>query len=130
VSSDTDRYGPQTEQIEDLFGLLGAATGEQLQQIAVTGADAYAIACDSAYDTAAYATNADAIYASYAAAYAYAVDVADADVYADTYADVVAYAAVALAVRHLISEDGFTWEHYRTLTEPVAFVLGALHPED
>jgi hypothetical protein len=126
VSSDTERYGPQTEQIEDLLGRLEAATGEQLQQIAVTGADAYASACDAATDAAADAADVYAD-AAYAATYDVAVDVVGA--YADT-AEAAADAAYALAIRHLISEDGFTWEHYRTLIDPVASVLGALHPED
>jgi hypothetical protein len=127
VSSDTERYGPQTEQIEDLLGRLEAATGEQLQQIGVVGGGA---ACDAATDAVA-AYDADVyVDAAYVATYDVAVDVADGDVYGDTYADAVADAAYALAIRHLISEDGFTWEHYRTLTDPVAFVLGALHPED
>jgi hypothetical protein len=128
---DIDHYGPQTEQIEDLIARIEVATGEQLRQIAVVYDDdcatvAYAAAAHVIARTAAHTVAIAASDAAYLAA-------SDAAHFADTgtdTADAVADAAYALAIRHLISEDGFTWEHYRTLTDPVAFVLGALHPED
>lgn len=39
-------------------------------------------------------------------------------------------AAAALAVRDLISADGFTQEHYDILTRPWATVIGKVHPDD
>jgi hypothetical protein len=136
---DTDRYGPQTEQIEDLIARLEAVTGEQLQQIAAAAADADAaraayaaarvlppvrasvpVTYATRAATAARAVAAHATYATRAAAAARAAYATRA----------VARAAYALAVRHLISENGFTRGHYRTLTDPVASVLGALHSED
>jgi hypothetical protein len=126
---DIDHYGPQTEQIEDLFVRIEMATFEQLQQIAVVYDDdratvAYAAAAHVIARTAVHVVAIAASDAAYLAA-------SDAAHFADTdIADAVADAAYALAIRHLISEDGFTREHYRTLTDPVASVLGALHPED
>ena len=40
------------------------------------------------------------------------------------------YAALALATRHLIGQHGYTSDHYLVLTNPVANVLGTLHPDD
>ncbi len=39
-------------------------------------------------------------------------------------------AAVALIVRDLITSDGFTQEHYDTLTLPWRLVVGPIHPDD
>ncbi len=39
-------------------------------------------------------------------------------------------AAVALVVRHLIGQHGFTQEHYDLLTGPWRNVIGPVHPDD
>lgn len=45
-------------------------------------------------------------------------------------ADSARAAALALSVRDLIGEHGFTQEHYDTLTKPWRVVIGVPHPDD
>ena len=133
-----DRYGPQTEQILQLIERLRNATPEQLQAIAdaydiaisgnataVGGVVEVVVAIDvgdgSVRDTAM--DGADATYAATIHDDTHAHDVAHA-----AYAAYVA--AYALAIRDFAGADGFTWEHYKTLTDPVTSVLGPIHPDD
>ena len=44
--------------------------------------------------------------------------------------DAVVKAALALAIRDLIGQDGLTQTLYDTLTRPWASVIGPVHPDD
>ena len=113
-----ERYGPQTTQIEALLDRARNLTDKEAQELqaawdadrnawysarAARGA-AWAAARDAAWDAAE-----DAQYAAESAAWAarYAWD-----------------AVLALVVRDLIGQNGFTQKHYDTLVAPWETVMG------
>ena len=105
----SDRFGPNTAQVEAFLGVLRGLSGEQVESAraawAAASAAAWAAARDAAWDAAWDADRAGAWVADrYAARYAarYAVRYAARD------------AALALVVRDLISQ-----KHFDTLTAPM-----------
>lgn len=101
-----DTFGPQALAIVALVRRSAVLTEDEASQLA------------AARDAAARA-------AAWAAAWA-----ADRDAARDAAAQVAAWPAVALVVRDLIGQHGFTQEHYDILTGPWASVIGKVHPDD
>ena len=114
----SDRYGPQTTEIEALLDRVRNLTDDEAQALADAW-DAVWDACDAAW-VAACADAWDAWVAAWDAAW----DAWDAiwDVCDATRAtrDVV----LALVVRDLIGQHGFTQTHYDTLVAPWESVMG------
>lgn len=127
----TDRYGPQTEHVQQLIERLTVIPPRRARGLFHT-ARSHAWNCPDAVQAAAHASyraasysDAHTAYAAYAAAHLAAGD--RCSPYAVSAA---ANAAHALATRHLVGTAGYTREHYRLLVEPVATAVGPLHPED
>ena len=114
-------FGPQWSAVVAMARSITGATPDQVARLDA----AWAATRDAAW-AAAWAANRGATRAAaWAAAWA-AVGAATRG--ADRAA--VGDAAWALVVRDLISENGFTQEHYDLLTGPWAAVFGPAHPDD
>ncbi len=125
----TGKYGPQTPQIEALLAriktLPQGAIRElaALRNMAADRAAAWDATWNAAWDTTrAAAWDADAVWA--------AVWDTTRAVTGNAARGALWDAAVALVVRDLIGQHGFTQEHYDTLTGPWRKVVGKLHPDD
>lgn len=110
-----DTFGPQWEPIVNLVRRAATLTADEARRFA-WDADRGA-AWDAARGAARGAAWDAAMDAAWGAAWGAAGDAAVG-------------AAVALAVRDLIGQHGFTQDHYDTLTRPWATVIGPAHPDD
>jgi hypothetical protein len=124
-----DTFGPQWAAIVALVRRASVLTADEVQRLDAARVAARAAARDAAWDAAWDAARAAACYAAWDAARAAARDAARA---AACYAawDAARVAALALAVRDLIGEHGFTQAHYDTLAGPWRTVIGPVHPDD
>ena len=118
--------GPQWQAIRDLIRRAATLTDEEAKALdaardAARGAS-WRAACGAAWD------------AAQDAAWAAARDASSRDAARDAAWDAAwgaaRDAAVALVVRDLIGQHGFTADHYRALTRPWASVVGPAHPDD
>jgi hypothetical protein len=134
----SDAYGPQTAAIKVLIARARILTGDELAALAAAWHATWN-GTWAAWDAAQYAVRAARDDARYIAMIAArdaamaAVRVAARDArYAAwaTAGDAAGAAALALAVRDLIGQHGFTQDHYDTLTGPWALVAGQAHPDD
>ena len=148
----TAYYGPQTPQIEALLVRVGGLSRDEITRL-VAGRGARQAATRDAVGEAAWyaaraawAANRDAAetavwYAARGADWATAWAAPQSAAWAanrdaaETAAWLAAWAtawdaAVALVVRDLIGQHGFTQEHYDTLVAPWAEVVGKAHPDD
>jgi hypothetical protein len=116
-----DTFGPQWVAIVALVRRTAVLTADEAQRLAAAWAAARAAARDAAW-AAARAAARDAAWAA-------AGDAAGAAA-RDAARDAAWAAALALAVRDLIGEHGFTQAHYDTLTGPWRTVIGPVHPDD
>ena len=136
-------YGPQTSEIEKLIEVIRGLTDEQINDLSsIVAWDAYYQAArDAAWHAAWCATLDEVRYAARDATRDATWGAAwDATRYAAWHAawcatrDAARYAAwdavEALLVRDLITDDGFTQEHYELLTWPWRTVIGPIHPDD
>ena len=112
-----DTFGPQWEQVVALVRRAAVLTADEVTDLAVAWATAWAAAWNAAGAAARAAARAAAWAAAGDAAWAAAGDAARA-------------AAVALVVRHVIGQHGFTQDHYDLLTGPWRKVVGPVHPDD
>jgi hypothetical protein len=121
-------FGPQWREIVDQVRAISGATPAQIKRLDAAW-DAAGAARDAAWDAW------DAARAARDAAWNAARDAARAardaawDAW-DAAQDAAWDAAGALSVRDLISEDGFTQEHYDILTGPWRKAIGPLHADD
>ena len=134
-------FGPQWEPICALVLQTSRLTPDELVALRAARAAAWAAAWDAAWDAAwaaAWAAARDAAGdAAWAAAWDAARDAARAAAWDAARAaawavarDAAWAAARALVVRDLIGSDGFTQDHYDTLTGPWRKVIGPAHPDD
>lgn len=98
-------YGPQWEHVIALCARVDRLTKAEAIALQRARASAMASAWDSARDSAL-------------------------DIARDIARESAWGGAWALVVRDLISEDGFTQEHYDVLTRPWRQVIGPVHPDD
>jgi hypothetical protein len=101
----SEKYGPQTVEVEALIARTKSLTPDEIRRLG----SAWCADGGSAWYAAQYA-------ARYAAR--------------DAFWDAAGDAAGALVVRDLIGKHGFTQAHYDTLTGPWRQVIGRLHPDD
>ena len=102
-------FGPQWEPIVALVRRAAVLTEGEAKRLVTARIAAW----DAAWDAARVAARGAAWGAAWDAARGAASD-----------------AALALVVRDLIGQHGFTQEHYDTLTAPWARVIGPVHPAD
>lgn len=120
------RYGPQTKQIEDLLSYAVNLTAHEEEQLTVacrlaSAEDARFAAWEAAWDAQWEALT----YATREAAGETGHDPARNPAWVIIYTTIT-----ALVARDLITTDGFTQEHYNTLTWPWRAVVGRIHPDD
>ena len=113
-----ERYGPQTTQIEALLERARNLTDEETEAIREAREAREAQDAWVAWGTARPADRDAAWEAAWEAAWA----AWDADWEAAWYA--ARYAVLALVVRDLIGQNGFTQEHYDMLVAPWESVMG------
>ena len=128
------KYGPQTPEIEALLARLGEVTEDEAVAMddacyAALGAARYAARYD-ALDDVQSAARYDARYDALNAALNAARHAARYDARHAIAARYTIAALAALAVRDLISDDGFTQAQYDLLTGPWRTVIGPIHPDD
>ena len=105
--------GPQGRELARLVERVGSLTADETRDLYAAWGAAWDAAWDAARDAARDAAGCAAGRAAgRAAGYA------------------AGYAAGALVARDLIGQHGFTVDHYRTLTGPLAKVIGPVHPDD
>lgn len=129
----TISLGPQGSEVVALIERASQLTGEEIRSLE----DAWDAARDAEWDAARGAAWDAARDAAWDAAFHAARDAAwdaarDATWNATWNAawDAASDAVWALFVRDLISDDGFTQNHYDLLTRPWASVIGPIHPDD
>lgn len=120
-----DTFGPQWEQIVALVRRAAVLTTEEINRlVAARGAAARDAAwAAAARDAAWVAARVAARVAAWGAA-------ARAAAWAAAQGAAQLPAAVALAVRDLIGQNGFTQQHYDLLTQQWRNVIGPVHPDD
>jgi hypothetical protein len=122
-----DTFGPQWEAIVALVRRVAMLTADEAALLAAawhgTQYDARAAALDATQDDAR-----DAALAAWGAAWAAALDAAQDTTWAAWNA--AGEAARALVARDLIGQNGFTQDHYDTLTGPWHSAIGPVHPND
>jgi len=121
----TDRFGPQGVEVAALIRRTSQLTAEEADQLS-SAAELNAALVASWYAAWNAARDAGWNAAWWAASNA----AADAAAAADAVWTAEADAAVALSVRHLIGQHGYTQDHYDTLTSPWREVIGPVHPDD
>lgn len=105
----TIALGPQGSEVAALIERASQLTGEEIRSLDAEWDAARGAAWDAARDAAWDAAR---------------------DGARDAASDAVWDAARALFVRDLISDDGFTQNHYDILTRPWRTVIGPIHPDD
>lgn len=116
-------FGPQWEPIVGLVRRAAALTSDETNALAAAWASdaAWDATWDATWDAASDVKRAAAWYAAWAVARVAAWAAAR---------DTVRGTALALVVRDLIGQHGFTQQHYDLLTTPWRQVIGPVHPDD